>query len=503
MYTFAGRLLLCSWTTSARGAPPTFSFELESCACDVCHDVDENVFTARSDTIHRSPARSRLRLHRTLLSVIGAPRIFIVALALLLAGMTAARAAPLTIVNVSAPGVNCKFDASCKFVVTDTVALFTLPPTSGDAFLQTRTWPAGKLGTAGAGLIAYLYRIDMTRLAGVTALPCVNRLSLDFGPVSALDYNGDGTADQVFVITKGGLGTVRPSSASESGSIITFNFASPVCAGASVGSGHSSYFFGLASSHPPHAVTAQIRDSLGDTDSLAARAPAHTQTACGKASPNPRVFSTPGSYDFMVPAGVTALQVVAVGADGGKGADYETYSGGKGGKGGTATADSAAVTACKTLTVCVGGAAGDGTGTAGAGGGSACGYGGGSGGSGVTLALAGGGGGGASVVLRGSTALLVAGGGGGGGGGVLDKNGGDGGGGCGEGGAAGTAGEPGENSASGGGGGGAEGGTGGSSGPTSTSGGNGGTCGGTEISGSTPGGAGSGSDADGSVTISW
>ncbi|MGA8259555.1 MAG: hypothetical protein WB783_05005 [Arenicellales bacterium] len=226
MYAFAGRLLRYSWTTPAKAAV----------------------------------------------------RILIGALALFLARTTVAHAAPLTIVNVSAPAVNCKFDASCKIVVTDTVAHFTLPATTGDAFLQSRTWPAGKPGTPGAGLVAYLYRIDMTRLAGLTALPCVNRLTLDFGPVSALDYNGDGGADRVFVITKGGIGTVKPSSASESGSIITFNFVSPVCAGASVGGGHSSYFFGLASSHPPHAVTAQIRDTLGGTHSLAARAPANAGT---------------------------------------------------------------------------------------------------------------------------------------------------------------------------------------------------------------------------------
>ncbi len=279
MYRFAGRLLRYSRTTSAKGAPPTLPSELESCACGVCRDVDDNVFTARSDTIHCSPARTKLRPHRTLLFAIDAPRIFIVALALLLAGTTAVRAAPLSIVNVSAPGINCKFDASCKIVVTDTVAHFTLPPTSGNAFLQSRTWPVGKPGSLGAGLIAYLYRIDMTRLAGVTAMPCVNRLSLDFGPVAALDYNGDGAVDQVFVITKGGIGTVKPSSASESGSIITLNFASPVCAGASVGHGDSSYFFGLASSHPPHAITAQIRDTLGDVDSLAARAPQKVSTS--------------------------------------------------------------------------------------------------------------------------------------------------------------------------------------------------------------------------------
>ncbi|MEZ4608680.1 MAG: hypothetical protein R2838_00225 [Caldilineaceae bacterium] len=39
-------------------------------------------------------------------------------------------------------------------------------------------------------------------------------MAIDFGPVAALDYDGNNEPDQVFVITKGGLGDValpRPS----------------------------------------------------------------------------------------------------------------------------------------------------------------------------------------------------------------------------------------------------------------------------------------------------
>src|SRR3954449_5349948 len=120
---------------------------------------------------------------------------------------TMVAAAPLTVVTVGAPAINCKFDPSCKVVVNDTTANFTLPGTSGNAFLQSRTWPKGKPGTVGAGKYAYLYRLDLTQLTGLTAQGCVTQLKITFGPVVSLNYNGVGPR-QVFVITSGGLGSV-------------------------------------------------------------------------------------------------------------------------------------------------------------------------------------------------------------------------------------------------------------------------------------------------------
>lgn len=182
-------------------------------------------------------------------------------------------AVALDLATVSFPDVNCVFDTDCTITVQDTSDRFALPATSGDAFLQSRTWPIGEPGTAGGGLTAYLYRLDLRQLAGLTALPCVTRLALEFGPVSPLDYDGDAATEHVFVGTSGGLGSVGPSSAEKNGSQITFHFQPPVCAGSSPGAGQSSYFFGLASTRPPRDVTATIQSSLGDTLTLAARAP--------------------------------------------------------------------------------------------------------------------------------------------------------------------------------------------------------------------------------------
>lgn len=184
-----------------------------------------------------------------------------------------AAAAPLTVVNVSAPAINCKFDPSCKIVVNDTTANFTLLGTTGNAFLQSRTWPPGKPGTVGAGKYVYEYRLDLTQLTGVTAQGCVTQLKITFGPVVSLNYDGVGGTEQVFVTTGGGLGTVAPSSVDKTGNVVTFNFDKPVCSGSSPGHGQTSFFFGLSSTKPAHAVTATVASTTGGPLSLSARAP--------------------------------------------------------------------------------------------------------------------------------------------------------------------------------------------------------------------------------------
>src|SRR5215510_14210541 len=104
----------------------------------------------------------------------------------------AAAAAPLDVVPVGAPAINCKFDTDCNITVSDTTANISLPGATGSGFLQSRTFPPGEPGTAAAGLQAYEYRIDLRNLTGVTAQPCISELRFDFGPVSPVDYDGDG-----------------------------------------------------------------------------------------------------------------------------------------------------------------------------------------------------------------------------------------------------------------------------------------------------------------------
>jgi hypothetical protein len=188
--------------------------------------------------------------------------------------MTAtAEAVPLSVVQVSAPPINCVFDASCTVVVNDTTAPIALPG-SGTGFFQSRTF-RGLPGSPAAGRYAYLYRVDLRQAVGTLSLGCVNSVTVNFGPiVSTLDFNGDGTTgDQVFVITGGGIGSVGLASAEKVGNNITFTFNSQVCAGSSPGTGQSSFFWGLVSNSPPRFVTASITHTLGAPLSVQGRAP--------------------------------------------------------------------------------------------------------------------------------------------------------------------------------------------------------------------------------------
>jgi Right handed beta helix region len=189
--------------------------------------------------------------------------------------VVAAQAAPLNIVPVSAPQINCLFvtDPDCRIVVSDFADHFVLPATTGNAFLQSRRFPVGEAGTVAAGLFAYVYRLDLRQLAGVTALPCIQSFSVDFGPVVPVDYDHNKRLDHVFVVTEGGIGTIAPSAAEQTGDTITFHFKAPVCAGASIGRGDSTFFFGLAATNPSTTVVARVWDTLGTETELDVQVP--------------------------------------------------------------------------------------------------------------------------------------------------------------------------------------------------------------------------------------
>ena len=205
--------------------------------------------------------------------------------------MAASADAALEIVEVAAPGINCIFDTDCTITVDDLASDFLPPGAIGNAFLQSRTMPAGEAATPGAGRYPYEYRLDLRNAVAATALGCVTSLTIDFGPVERLDYNGDGRPDDVFVVTKGGLGNVKPAAAIQTGSSIRFLFDPAVCAGTGPGLGDSSFFFGLASAQPPQDVMAQVEGTLGLAVALKARAPKAANT------PKP----APGCFELFRP----------------------------------------------------------------------------------------------------------------------------------------------------------------------------------------------------------
>jgi hypothetical protein len=105
--------------------------------------------------------------------------------------------------------------------------------------------------------------------------PCVTDLEIDLGAVTKLQYNKVGPLDDVFVVTKGGVGKIGLFSVEQHRNIITFTFNQPVCPGLTPGTGASSFFFGLASTHPPKAVVAKVGIPGLLPEDVKARAPAH------------------------------------------------------------------------------------------------------------------------------------------------------------------------------------------------------------------------------------
>jgi hypothetical protein len=182
------------------------------------------------------------------------------------------QAAALKVVNVSAPAINCVFNSSCTVTVNDTTDNIMMS-TGGTGFLQSRTY-AGAAGSPAAGLYAYEYRIDLRNAVGLTAISCIDWMTISFGPVvSSLNYGGDAKPDQVFVVTGGGIGTIGIASALQTGSKIKFKFMSPICEGGAPGKGDSSFFWGLVSKTPPQFVTATLHETGGATHVVKARAP--------------------------------------------------------------------------------------------------------------------------------------------------------------------------------------------------------------------------------------
>lgn len=168
----------------------------------------------------------------------------------------------LNVANVSAPAINCVFSPSCSVVVQDTTAPIPFAgwPDSAGFFLQSRTY-AGLPGSPAAGLYAYEYRIDLTNPLGVTGPDeCLFAVTIDFGPNVAMDFDGSGTLNDVFVTTDGGIGSIGPTIVERDGTKVTFVFAAEADTGliSQMCPGGSSFFMGLVSTQPPIASTALI-----------------------------------------------------------------------------------------------------------------------------------------------------------------------------------------------------------------------------------------------------
>jgi hypothetical protein len=171
-----------------------------------------------------------------------------------------AQSGKLTIVTVDAAALLCIYDKTCKTPSVDSSVAFDMPDIIGTQprpRLHTRTI----LGTAGApaaGKTGYLYRLDLTNVIGSSDVSCATAIKLDVGPTAKFEYFKNGANADIFVVDKGGPGTVGLSKGERIGSGITLTFRTSICVGTGPGGGESSLFFGLTSDHAPKAANAQV-----------------------------------------------------------------------------------------------------------------------------------------------------------------------------------------------------------------------------------------------------
>jgi len=186
----------------------------------------------------------------------------------------AAHAQVLKVVEVGAPAVNCVFQTDCTIPVTDTTGNILLPTIGpGTAWLQSRTF-AGEAGAPGVGTTGYQYRISMTQASGTS--DCVMGFTLNFGPHKPLPYKDNALAD-VYVVTTGGLGTIKLAKAERFGDAIEFTLSKALCVNGPADIKNTTYFIGLAATAAPMNVKAQI-STTGTTPiySVDVRVPTHT-----------------------------------------------------------------------------------------------------------------------------------------------------------------------------------------------------------------------------------
>lgn len=196
--------------------------------------------------------------------------------AALLAAAGTAQPAPLTIVEVGFPAVNCVFNTKCTITVSDSVGQIAMPflVTLNTAWLQSRSF-TGQPGTPAAGLTGYMYRISLTQASGFGE--CLRGFVIDFGPIAKLAYKAGSPAAHIFVGSLGGgVGTIGLASAEQDGDVITFTLKTPLCLGPSPSNAATTFFVGLASAKTPKATSGTVF-AIGDPAfySVPVRVPAH------------------------------------------------------------------------------------------------------------------------------------------------------------------------------------------------------------------------------------
>jgi hypothetical protein len=183
---------------------------------------------------------------------------------------------------------HCMFRQDCEdpYGRMQSGGYFRLEGTSGDggSISAWATLP-GEPGTVAEGLYGYTYWISW-EFIGDPSTHCVSSFSIDFGPVTPLDYDWNETPD--FGLFYGFPGETPPV-VEQKGNMLTFHYDQPICAGTSEAEGSYSFYFSLTSAFPPRYIEAQVQDINGVTYLPLSLAPDYPPTV----QPGPGVGAVP------------------------------------------------------------------------------------------------------------------------------------------------------------------------------------------------------------------
>ena len=212
-------------------------------------------------------------------------------------------AQPLRIVP-TVGGIGCLFFADCSIPTGDEFPSFSLTGTTGEGILLSRiSQRFGEEGLAGHNLRPFHYRVDMRGVRAEDLNPCVSRVTIDFGPHTKLNYDGDGPDDDAFYDdTLGSPGGAPdapvPTAMVRTGELVSVLFSPPVCPG------QLSRHFGLAAPGEHDFVDATVSSTEGETRALRPLAPTppagrgSSTRDCFVPRFNPPFFSVPRVPQF-------------------------------------------------------------------------------------------------------------------------------------------------------------------------------------------------------------
>jgi len=176
--------------------------------------------------------------------------------AALVTAPAAAQPVPLFPAQVSQANIDALFGAATP---QDESTNIPLPGINGTAVLHSRIIRAAS-GSRADGRTAYQYRIDLSNATTFVDASCVTNLSVKFGPVAKLPYAPGTVLRDVYEIVQGEPpNQIGIASAVQTGQVVTFTFAQPVCASGGGFPSNTTFAFGLASlDAPDRGVTVQI-----------------------------------------------------------------------------------------------------------------------------------------------------------------------------------------------------------------------------------------------------